>query len=268
MRNTGFFWWVGALLAAVMAGFLTYSLLKPVAPVINAAPVITRPVVVAATNIPLRRSITAEDLVVRELPADSAPESAAVTAGQVVGKMSTVDLFANEPILLQQLITPDVVTQQVALSIPRGKIVVAVPTDSTLIANSLVRPGDHIDLLATVELAVTQAQGSTAMPKTLALLQNLEIHAIILPAVLVDGGTPPEPQAQPEQGGVFQTLDENGQAVLLAIDAQDALTIRHILDVGGMLDLALRAPNDDSALNPAVVDQSYLAGRYQIDLTR
>jgi pilus assembly protein CpaB len=268
MRVNGFFWWVGALVSAVMAGFLTYSLLKPVAPAVNAAPVVTRPVVVAATNIPLRRSITAEDLVVRELPVDSAPESAAVTLGQVVGKMSTVDLFENEPILLQQLITPDVVTQQVALSIPRGKIVVAVPTDSTLIANSLVRPGDHIDLLATVELAVSQAQGSTQMPKTLALLQNLEVHAIILPTASLNSETSSEAQAQPEQGGVFQTLDESGQAVLLAIDAQDALTIRHILDVGGMLDLALRAPNDDGAMTPVVVDQSYLAGRYQIDLTR
>jgi hypothetical protein len=65
---------------------------------------------------------------------------------QVVGKMATGDLFANEPLLTQNLVTPDVVTQQVALSVPQGKNVVSVPTASNLISNRLVRPGVQVAL--------------------------------------------------------------------------------------------------------------------------
>jgi hypothetical protein len=46
------------------------------------------------------------------------------------------------------------------------------------------------------------------------------------------------------------------------------LTIRHILDVGGSLDLAVRAPTDDSVVDIKPVDQFYLAERYGIDLNR
>ena len=55
---------------------------------------------------------------------------------------------------------------------------------------------------------------------------------------------------------------------MLAIDTQDALAIRHILDVGGELDLAVRAPGDDTVANVVAVDQFYLAERYDIKLVR
>ena len=56
--------------------------------------------------------------------------------------------------------------------------------------------------------------------------------------------------------------------MLLALDTQDALTVRHILDDGGLLDLAVRGPEDDSVADTVVVDQYYLAERYQIELSR
>ena len=70
------------------------------------------------------------------------------------------------------------------------------------------------------------------------------------------------------EGGVFATADEEGQSILLAIDPQDALTIRHILDVGGQLDLALRGPDDESITDIEPVDQFYLIERYGIGANR
>jgi pilus assembly protein CpaB len=270
MKLGGLIWWIAAAVVALAAGLLTYSMLTTVAlKAGNGALQIrgdTRPVVVAKIDIPFRRSIGEAELEVRELPVGSIPEGAATTLDQVVGKMSTVDVFASQPFLIQQLVTPDIVTQQVALSVPKGKIVTAVPTDSKLIGNRLVRPGDNIDLLATFELEVIRAQGRGPMPESISLLQNLEVHAIILPvtAVADEKGE----GASHQEGGVFRTVDEQGQSVLLAVDPQDALTIRHILDVGGILDLALRGPDDDSVVDVKAVDQFYLAERYQIDLVR
>ena len=265
MRLSGLIWWLGAFVFAGLAGFLTLSLLSNTSPglAVTGSDGNMRAVVVAAVDIPFRRSITEAELVIRELPADTVPEGAATVIDQVLGKMSTVDMFAGEPVLMQQLVTPDIVTKQVALSIPKGKIVTAVPTESKLISNRLVRPGDTIDLLATTELEVIREQGSGPMAVSIALLQNLEVHAIILPNSAIEDGL----QRQ-EEGGVFKTTDERGQSVLLALDAQDALTIRHILDDGGLLDLAVRGPEDDSVADTVVVDQYYLAERYQIELSR
>ncbi len=222
-------------------------------------------VIIAAQDIPFRRSISAEDLTTRNLPADSVPTGAAITMDQVIGKMSTVDLFANEPILTQQLVTPDVVTQQVALSVPEGEIVLAVPTQSKLISNRLVRPGDFIDLLATFEVEVTRGGQKSPMPETISMLQGLEIHAIILPATSVEEGA----QALSEsEGGIFRTTDTAGQSVLISVKPQDALAVRHVLDVGGLLDLGLRPRGDETLSETEVVDQFYLADRFNIDLNR
>ncbi len=265
MRNSGFIWWIGALIFAGLAGVLTLSLLRQNVPS-SEANVNTRPVVVAVVDVPFRRSIGEAEVAIRELPIDSIPEGAATTLDQVIGKMSTVDMFGNEPFLVQQLVTPEIVTQQVALTVPKGKIVTAVPTTSRLVSNRLVRPGDHIDLLATFEVEVMRDQGGGPMPTSVGLLQNLEVYAIILPVANVDEGT--DAINGRSEGGVFRTSDAEGQSILLAIDTQDALAIRHILDVGGELDLAVRAPGDDTVADVVAVDQFYLADRYNIKLVR
>lgn len=268
MKINGMFWWLGAAVFAILAGIMAFSVLSNVAATAGDGSLIsgpTRSVVVAAVDIPFRRSISDSEIVIKELPADAVPEGAATSIEQVLGKMSSVDVFEGEPILVQQLVTPDIVTQQVALSVPDGKIVMAVPTQSKLISNRLMRPGDKIDLMSTFELEVIREQGSGPMPASVGLLQNLEVHAIILPVSNIDDGKAALTQ---EEGGVFRTSDEQGQSVLLAIEPQDALTIRHILDVGGHLDVALRAPNDESVTDTVVVDQFYLAERFQIDLIR
>src|SRR5215216_3133392 len=117
MKNSGLLWWIGAFVLTALAGLLTYGLLSSSVPAALAekADENTVAVIVAARDIPFRRSIGEEDLTTRNLPVDSVPAGVAITLDQVVGKMSTVDLFANEPFLMQQLATPDVVTQQVAL---------------------------------------------------------------------------------------------------------------------------------------------------------
>jgi hypothetical protein len=94
------------------------------------------------------------------------------------------------------------------------------------------------------------------------LLQNQEVHAIILPVAPADSGPG---VVQDSQGGVLRTMDEQGQSLLLALDPQDALTVHHILHVGGSIDITLRAARDESVTTPQVVDQYYLMNRYQIN---
>jgi pilus assembly protein CpaB len=267
MKNSGLIWWIGAFVLAALAGILTYGLLTSSVPAAaSGSNQNTTSVIVAAQDIPFRRSIREEDLATINLPVESVPVGAAITLDQVVGKMSTVDLFANEPLLTQQLVTPDVVTQQVALSVPDGKIVMVVPTQSKLISNRLIRPGDFIDMIATFDVEVQKGGEKVFDPKTVSILEALEIHAIILPGTTVEEG--PTGAVNMQEGGVFRTADGEGQSVLLAIDLQDAMTVRHILNVGGTLDMALRPSGDESLPDTEVVDQRYLADRFNIDLNQ
>ena len=140
MRLSGMLWWIGAFVFAAVAGLLTYGVLTTKASGLAGATTVqnTRPVVVAAADIPFRRSIGETELVIVNLPADSVPEGAAKEINQVVGKMSTVDLHAKEPILLDQLVTPDIVTQQVACDPDEDR-----PAEGTQRAEHLKAPERH-----------------------------------------------------------------------------------------------------------------------------
>ena len=151
----------------------------------------------------------------------------------------------------------------VALSVPDGKVVISVPTQSKLISNRLIRPGDHIDLMATFSVEVIRPQGQGPLPTSISLLQDLEIHAIILPATTVEEG--PEGMIG-QEGGVFRTADEGGQSVLLAVDAQDALSVRTLTWAG--LTWRCARPATRTVAETTAVDQFYLADKYEIDLDR
>src|SRR5215212_1221972 len=105
MRLSGMLWWIGAFVFAAVAGLLTYGVLTTKASTLTDIKTKqnTRPVVVAAVEIPFRRSIAESELIVINLPADSIPVGAAQAIDQVVGKMSTVDLHEKAPILVEQL---------------------------------------------------------------------------------------------------------------------------------------------------------------------
>ena len=83
MKNSGFLWWIGAFVLAALAGLLTYGLLSTSLPseVVGASrDANTTPVVVAATDIPFRRSIREEELLVKNVPVDTVPGNPAGAA--------------------------------------------------------------------------------------------------------------------------------------------------------------------------------------------
>ncbi|NOX64138.1 MAG: Flp pilus assembly protein CpaB [Chloroflexi bacterium] len=270
MRRTGLIWWFAAFILAIAAGALTYTTLTRTNPSFGGgATGETKPVVVAVRDIPLRQSILKEDVIVKQFEPHLAPPDAAASIDQVIGKMATSNIYEGEPLLLPQLVTPNIVTQQLALSVPEGKVVVAVPLNSILIANRLVQPGDRVDILATVYVNVNTESGLRNEPSTVLALQGEEVHAIILPGLGSSDKDKTDKNEAPTvgSGGSFSSATAS-QSILFALDVQDALLVRHILDAGGNLDIALRAPEDDSLQDTIPVDEQFLIDRYQIDTNR
>ncbi|MCO6451658.1 MAG: Flp pilus assembly protein CpaB [Caldilineales bacterium] len=258
MSKKSVFWWLAAALLAVLAGYFTYFSLVRVVPAATGKAEATNPVVVALTAIPSRRSIAPEELQIKFLPASAVPPGAAFAVDQVIGKMSNTNLYEGEPIILEQLVTPDIVTQELSLSVPDGKVVMAVPMNSLLLRNRLVRPGDYIDIVGSFMLENVDAE-TVSRQESIAALQNMEVHAIIAPQVETEDGETAETMS-----GEFAGATGTSHAVLLALDIQDALVLRHILDAGGILDLLLRAPTHQGEALVMPVDSPYLAARYQI----
>jgi Flp pilus assembly protein CpaB len=88
MKNSGLIWWIGAFVLAALAGVLTYGVLTSSMPVSAAggANQNTMAVIVAANDIPFRRSIREEDLTTVNLPVDTVPAGVAITMDQVVSR--------------------------------------------------------------------------------------------------------------------------------------------------------------------------------------
>ncbi|NUQ38277.1 MAG: Flp pilus assembly protein CpaB [Caldilineales bacterium] len=264
MKRSSTIWWIAAIIFALLAGVITYQTLSTAMPATaQVSEEGTQPVVVALSAIPFRRSIGENEIAIRQYPPHVIPAGAATSIDQVVGKMSRRQISVGEVILVDDLVTPDIVTRQLALSVPKSKVVMAVPITSMLLSNRLVSPGDRIDLIGSFDLRLQDSAG-TVIGESIAALQNLEVHAIILPSTVINAEG--EAAKAPADTGTFSGLDAKEQAVLLAVDIQDALVLRHILDFGGVLDLTLRAPDDETLTQTVPVDGGYLINRYRINI--
>ncbi len=55
-------------------------------------------------------------------------------------------------------------------------------------------------------------------------------------------------------------------AVLVAVNPQDALVLKYLMDTGADMEMFLRAPGNDTLTPMLPVDQEYLINRFQLHL--
>ena len=55
-----------------------------------------------------------------------------------------------------------------------------------------------------------------------------------------------------------------GRTVLLLLKPQDALVLKYAMDAGGVIDMALRAPDAEQEYDVEPVDVDYLINRYDM----
>lgn len=249
-RRKGWMWMLAGVLLAMLAALLVYRLLSTAVQTSAKEPqVTTQPVIVALQDIPLRTVIDESMVAVREIPTDFVPQDAAVDLNDVVGKMAIVDIKEGEIVLLSRVESPTNVTRNIALTIPEGQVVIALPAQDLLNRVGMIKPGDHVDILFSLGV------GEGDPTKTIAInaLQNVVIQAVVVPPTL----------GANEQGGPPTSEDK---AILVAVDPQDALVLKYLLDSGAALDFALRPPDDDSAPFLEPVNIQYLEDTYDFTI--
>ncbi len=239
---------LAGVMLAMLAALLVYRLLSSAVQTSASEPqVATQPVIVALQDIPLRTVIDESMVAVREIPTEFVPPDAAVDLNDVVDKMAVADIKEGEIVLLSRLESPTNVTRNIALTIPEGQVVIALPAQDLLNRVGMVKPGDHVDIL----FSLSFGEGDPAKTTTVDVLQNVVIQAVVVPPTLEAG----------REGGPPTSGDK---AILVAVDPQDALVLKYLLDSGAALDFVLRPPDDDSAPFLEPVDVQYIEDIYDI----
>jgi len=258
-RLRGFLWLVAGLVVALLAGVIAFiTLSRATARAADSQPESKAqvPVVVAARAVAVRSLLVAEDLALKELPADSVPEGAVQKLEEALGKVTTVDIYAGEALLMQRLVDPDIAPQEgrMALVVADDQVLMAFPAQDLMSRALLLKPGDHVDLLFSTNFrpldgGESDGKSQEEQQSTFNVLQNVTIAAIVQ-------------EAKPS-GGSQARLPE---AILLAVSPQDALILKFLKDAGGIPDMVLRAPGVEHTFPTEPVDANYIINRYRIRL--
>ena len=265
-RLRGFMWLIAGVVVAALAGGVAFiALSRATAEDFLTGQVLVpqESVVIVARTVDVHDVLTAEDVEVREVPVDSVPEGAVRDVEQVYGKISLVALYPGEMILEQRLLDPNVTAPggRMALVLADDLVLMAFPAGDLLNQVGVLKAGDHVDFHFTYELPVNRDTGFLPVTRsenvvtgtggeeevetvTFALLQNIAVATVV------------------------RQVDEEGQptgapqALLLAVDPQDALVLKYMKDVGAVVDLVLRAPGAEGEFAIEPVDLDYVINGY------
>ena len=268
-RLRGCLWLTAGLIVALLAGFIGFATLSQATAQRSGEtaelPEVT--VVVAARAVTVRSPLADADVQLKKVPVDSAPEGAVQQTQDAIGKLTLVDLYPGEILLTQRLADPNVASGdgRLAVVVNGEDVLMAMPAGDLMSSTGVLKPGDHVDILFSLDFSVDQAPaavsttgeaaaggvvvaaGQDERQVTFDSLQNGVVSAIVA-APVTDGATDRQTPA----------------ALLLTVSPQDALVLKYIKDAGGVMDLVVRAPGTEGPFTSEPVDETYLKNRYQV----
>jgi pilus assembly protein CpaB len=259
---------IGGIVLAVLSALLVISISRQ-----NNVPTEVRQVLVvmAARDIPELVPVSADALVVKPFPADFVPTGAIAAPEQAVGKFTTTRIVKDQ-ILLQAHLSPTRRAGNVAASVPKGKVAIAFPGTDILSGTGAVRAGDRVDIL--LSLILPQQQQTTPgapPPPTLnpanpvqtanpisvqTTMQNVEVLSV-----------GQEVTVAPGPAGTVAGQRTTSTVITFLVDHQDALVLKFIKDSGGVIDLALRSPDDSQAVQTEAVTLSTIYDQFKFRLS-
>jgi pilus assembly protein CpaB len=251
-RLRGCLWLTAGLVVALLAGIVAYVYLRQAGAgaggQINAPAAETRQVVVALRVVPVRTQLTDQDVALKEVPTEAVPDDAVTDMNAAVGKLTLVELYPGEIVVGSRLVDPNVTSGdgRTALVVAEDEVLMAIPAEDLMSQVGILKPGDHVDLLFTLQLGTTGGgEAASETEATINLLQNITIAALV-----GSSGANQETSGPP--------------ALLLTIGPQDALVLKYAIDAGGILDIVLRAPGVEGPFETEPVDAGYIIDRYGI----
>jgi pilus assembly protein CpaB len=265
-RRSGLIWIASGVVLAVLAGLLALWVIfrasESVAPPAQERPEVD--VVVASRFIAVRELIQSSDIEMNTVPVDVVPEDAAYSVVEVAGKMAVTPFSPGQMILTSQVVSPTIKGEHIGFLLEEGQVAMAYPPEDLMSNIGLLQPGDHVDLMFSLEIPVEEVggaevggaqeggeEGGAEELVTFYTLQNVELLTIVYTSV--------------EQAEDGTTIQARPVALVLALDPQGALILKHLKDTGtAIMDIVLRAPEDEELFDTQPVHMDYLIDRYQL----
>jgi Flp pilus assembly protein CpaB len=132
--------------------------------------IVTQRVVVALQTIPRGMRIPLDAVEIRDWPVDDGafPEDPIDNLNDVVGMVARVEIPMHRPISAAKV---KVVFQgegsELSLAVPKGKVLIAVPITAMSAAGNALRPGDRVDVLASLSMIEVDEDTQIKLPISL-----------------------------------------------------------------------------------------------------
>ena len=281
-RRTGIILAIVGIALALIGGIFVGSLFRSrqaTAPTPTPPPPLTETVVVATHDISLGSVLSDADLREVEVPLGVAPRGVLRSISEAVGRMTKFGLFGGQMVLSQHLADPTNVNRDLAFILEDNEVLMAFPVVDLMGQLEMLGRGDKVDILVSIEQTVSPVEEGptlsleTPEPETKMFtfdaMQRLEITATIVEIASSEGsgqgaqtvnaeGTPvPTPTPSPKQ--------RNTVALLLALDPQDALVLKHLKDTNAIFDFVLRSPTSNQLFELEPVTADYLVDLYGLE---
>ena len=159
-----------AVALGLLAATLTYTYVRSVQKV-ETHEVKEVGVLVATSDIPSGITVSADMVRLTQISQTALHPEAAITPGEVVGRITKTSIVQGEQILRNRLL-PAGVRPSLSFAIPSGKRAVSVAVNEVVGVAGFVKPGDRVDILATMD---TSDRDTTV---TSTVLQDVEVLAI------------------------------------------------------------------------------------------
>ena len=280
-RRTGIILALVGIALALIGGIFMGSLFfrgRAAAPTPTPPPPLMEQVVVVTHDISLGSVLSEADMREVEVPLGLAPRGALVQVSEGVGRMTKQAIVGGEMVMSQHLADPTNINRDIAFILQDNEVLMAFPVVDLMGQLEMLGRGDKVDILVTIEQEVQPVDEGvtfsveTPEPETktftLDAMQRIEITATIVEITTAEGsqgagtvneqGTPvPTPTPSPAQ--------RNTVALLLALDPQDALVLKHLKDTGAIFDLVLRSPTSNLIFELEPVTEDYLIDLYGLE---
>lgn len=148
--------------------------------------VATRPVIVAARDMPEGAAIDRLALAVKEWPVQTIPEGAFASPDSLVGRVTRVAVFAGEPIVPGRL-APAGTGPGLEVKITPGKRAMAVRINDVAGISGLVQPNSRVDVLVTLK-----EEGNTGRQIAKLFMENMRVLSVGTQVQRGDDGKPIE----------------------------------------------------------------------------
>jgi pilus assembly protein CpaB len=221
--------YVIAVILAVLAGFSVYLFASRLQA--NSEPVMvpTASAVVAVVDIPAETLITADMVVLKDMPEDTVHADAAVKLENVVGSIAVEPIVSGEQVLTARLGIQGEGAKSLSYELEKGYRAISVAVDEVTGVSGFIEAGDRVDVVASIIYPKPEGEPSYAISTM--LVENVLVVKTGLATV-----------DETDTGAIYQT-------VTLSVIPDDALKINYAAS-SGELRLILRPVLDNKLVKP------------------